>query len=465
MRQDVPSFSSNAAVTAAEEDAKKTAPAAAARLDGRIVVLVHPAWHSCGSHQVFVSQAEAYRALGATLYSLAVADFPGWAPGSQAHRAYLAATTDLVADRRYFAGMPRHKIATPHFIAAVYRWLHGNAAAMLCETVANAELPSGLVGLPHVDLIHCNHFFCMPAALALKAHQKCPVLLDTHDVQARQFSLRNEAAWRLPPKATFEDMLALEIAEMKEADLLIHLNDEEAQTMQQLLPQKRHALVYPTIKPVPGGAGGSDFIIVASANYPNYLSVAWFLTEVLPLVPDVPVRIIGNIDQEFANRAPALLEQYAGSFAGRIDDLNAAYTNAAAILLPTTTGHGISIKTIEALSSGVPLIATREAFRGMAIDPAGLANIDLVTDAAGFAAALRQLKIKSAAKLTAGSEVVSEITPQTPSSTSLGSDTRRLYEKLFAFEAYVEAIAACVLPLLSSRASLQDPDGPPETTT
>jgi polysaccharide biosynthesis protein PslH len=446
MQQDGPAFPSNAAVKTAQEDAHKTAAAVPPRrLDGRIVVLVHPAWHSCGSHQVFVSQAEAYRALGATLYSLAVADFPGWMPGSQAHRAYVAATADLVADRRYFAGMPRHKIATPHFIAAAYRWLHGNAAAMLCETVANAELPSDLLGLPHIDLIHCNHFFCMPAALALKARHMCPVLLDTHDVQARQFSLRNEAAWRVPPKASFEDMLALEIAEMKEADLLIHLNDEEAQTMRQLLPQKRHALVYPTIKPVPGGAGGSDFIIVASANYPNYLSVVWFLTEVLPLVPDVPVRIIGNIDQEFANRAPALLEQYAGSFAGRIDDLDAAYANAAAILLPTTTGHGISIKTIEALSSGVPLIATREAFRGMAIDPAELANVDLVSDAAGFAAALRHSKVKSAAK----PKSMPEATPLAPPGARLGSDTRRLYEKLFAFEAYLDAIAACVLPLLS----------------
>ena len=34
-------------------------------LAGRVVAIVHPAWHSCGSHQVFVSQARAYRSLGA----------------------------------------------------------------------------------------------------------------------------------------------------------------------------------------------------------------------------------------------------------------------------------------------------------------------------------------------------------------------------------------------------------------
>jgi glycosyltransferase involved in cell wall biosynthesis len=415
-----------------EARSRPPAGASARPLAGKLVVLVHPAWHSCGSHQVFVSQAQAYRASGATLHSLAIADFPGWIAGSKPHRDYLAATTDLKADQRHYAGMPWHRMATPHFIGAAEKWLHGNAAAMLVETARRANLPAELLELPHIDLIHCNHFFCMPAALALKADRACPIVLDSHDMQARQFSLRNEGAWRLPPKATYEDMLALELANMREADLLIHLNDEEAQTLRQLLPDKQHALVYPTISPVPAGPGGPEIIIVASANYPNYLGVAWFLTEVLPLAPDVPVRIIGNIDLEFRARAPLLLDKHAELFSGRIDELDAVYANTAAVLLPTTTGHGISIKTIEALSSGAPLIATREAFRGMAIDPAALANVTLVSDAPGFAAALRRLAE----------------TPKLPPQDRKASDTRRLYERLFAFEAYVDAIAECLAPLL-----------------
>ncbi|MGO9007991.1 MAG: glycosyltransferase [Beijerinckiaceae bacterium] len=415
-------------------DAASRPPAAigAKPLAGRLVVLVHPAWHSCGSHQVFVSQAQAYRALGATVHSLAIADFPGWIAGSKAHRAYLVATADLKADRRHYAGMPLRRMATPQFIGAVEKWLHGNDAAMLSETVRSAELPGELFGLRRIDLIHCNHYFCMPAALALKADRSCPIVLDTHDVQARQISLRNDGRWRLPPKATFEDVLALEVANIREADLLIHLNDEEAQTLQQLLPNNRHVLVYPAIKPVPAGPGGPDIIIVASANYPNYLGVAWFLCEVRPLVAEVQIHIIGNIDQMFRARAPGLWKKHGGLFTGRIDDLDQAYANAAAVLLPTTTGHGISIKTIEALSSGAPLIATREAFRGMAIDPTTLANVTLASDAAGFAAALRRL---------------AETTDVPPRDRKV-SDTRRLYDRLFAFEAYMDAIAKCLAPLL-----------------
>lgn len=403
-------------------------------LAGKLVLLVHPAWHSCGSHQVFVMQAHAYRALGALVHSLAISDFPGWTAGSKAHEAYLAATPDLIADQRHYAGMPRRRMATPRFLAAVKQWLHGNAAAMLCATTRGAELPADLFTLPRIDLIHCNHFFCMPAALAFKGAHGPPIILDTHDMQARQFSLRNESQFRLPPKASFEDMLALEIAEMREADLLIHLNDEEERSWRELLPDKAHALVYPAIQSMPTGPGGSDIIIVASANYPNYLSIAWFLNEIRPMVPDVPLRIIGNIDQIVRAQAPALFAQHAGVFCGRMDDLESAYAEAAIILLPTTSGHGISIKTIEALSSGAPLIATREAFRGIAVDPTTLGNVTLAENAADFAAALRA--IAKAPK---------------PALDRPMSDTRRLYERLFAFDAYVNALAARIDPLLPSQ--------------
>ncbi|MGO9134053.1 MAG: glycosyltransferase [Methylovirgula sp.] len=404
---------------------------------GKRVALVHPAWHSCGSHQVFTSQAQAYRALGARVISLAVADFPGWTESSKAHRDYLAATEDLIADQRFYAGMPAPRMASPAFLQALWQWLHGNAAAMLCAVARAAEVPAALLALPDIDLIHCNHFFCMPAALALKSKRDCPLILDTHDVQARQFALRNEGRRLLPPKARYEEMLALEIAQMGPADLLIHLNDEEARYWRELLPAQRHALVYPAVTSVPTGPDGSDIIIVASANHPNYLSIKWFLETVRPRARDVPLRIIGNIDELVRANAPALFAQHVALFCGRVDDLDAAYAAAGLVLLPTTSGHGLSIKTVEALSCGAPLIATAEAFRGIAIDPRSLANVTLAGDAEGFAAALRR---------QAKGRMSTEAERQ-------ASDTRRLYERLFSFDAYQQTLAATVRPLLSLQAA------------
>ncbi len=161
---------------------------------------------------------------------------------------------------------------------------------------------------------------------------------------------------------------------MRGADVLAHLNDEEAAAFKTLLPEKRHELVYPAVPPIAPGAGGDDLIIVASANYANYLGLAWFLQEVLPLAPD-EVAAPDQNHRQYRRRRPrpragALQGAMRELFLGHVKDLGAAYANAAAVLLPTTEGHGVSIKTIEAMSSGAPLIATPHAFRGMRLDPA-----------------------------------------------------------------------------------------------
>ncbi len=410
----------------------------AAPLHGKTVVLVHPAWHSCGSHKVFVTQAQAYRALGARLLALAIADFPGHVRGSQAHSAYLDGSQDLQADRRYFAGMPRGAVFTPTFLRSFKDWLHGDYATILVETVKLAALPIELMELPEIDLIHCNHFFCMGAALKLRGDRACPILLDTHDLQARQYVLRQPGFWTFPPAATYEAMLALELANMDAADVLVHLNAEEAASFDRLLPHKRHVLVYPAVEPVSVGCGGPDIVIVASANYPNFLGIFWFLREVVPLIPDVPIRIVGNIDAEFRRRAPGVFRAHAAMFEGRVRDLHRIYADAAAVLLPITDGSGISIKTIEALSSGAPLVATPSAFRGMGADPAQLANVSFACDAPSFAAAIRRIKR----------------VPTTPEE-RMNSDTYRLYERMFSPRAYRHALAELVTPLVECKQPVQ----------
>ena len=96
-------------------------------------------------------------------------------------------------------------------------------------------------------------------------------------------------------------------------------------------------------------------MIVASDNYANFVSMRWFLNEVLPLAGDVPVSIYGNIDAGVKNRERALYEAHRALFKGRVADLGAVYADAACILLPTVEGHGLSIKAVEALSSGAPI--------------------------------------------------------------------------------------------------------------
>ena len=368
-------------------------------LAGKTVAVVHAAWHSCGSYQVNVSQINAYKALGARAISVALMDVPSPPPPGGRWADYIAATKDLAADGRYYASPPRGGLWTSRLLKDGW-WplIHGDQARWLIELAKLAPLPAGLE-TERIDLIHANHYFTLPLARRLRGAAKAPIICETQDIQARQYVLRNQGGFFVPPYTSYEDMLAVELDWTGQADLCVHLNEEEHREFGRLLPQARHALVYPAVAPVPLSEKGRGIVIVASDNYANFVSLRWFLNEVLPLAGDVAVSIYGNIDAGVKNRDRALYEAHRALFKGRVADLGAVYADAACILLPTVEGHGLSIKAVEALSSGAPLIATTAAFRGMGVDPGGLANVTLREDAPGFAAALRE----TSAKLRAGS--------------------------------------------------------------
>lgn len=403
----------------------ETPPPDPAPLAGKTVAVVHAAWHSCGSYQVNVSQIAAYRALGARVLSIAMMDALGpTAPGGARWRDYLAATDGIGADRRFFSGAPIAALASPRFLIDGYwRLIHGDQASWLIELAKRAPMPTG-VESERIDLVHANHYFTLPFVETLTRGRRVPVLLETQDIQARQYVLRNQGGFFIPPRASYDDMLKVELNWMRRADLCVHLNEEEHVAFQRLLPHARHALIYPAVAEVPL-ACGKDVIIVASDNYANFVSLCWFLREVLPLAGDARVAIYGNIDGGVKRRDAALYEAHRELFKGRVADIGAVYANAGCVLLPTVEGHGLSIKAVEALSCGAPLVATSLAFRGMQVDPSGLANVTLAEDAQSFAAAWRA----APARIDTGAE------PAT-------SDTRRLYEQSFSPQAYARMLGA-----------------------
>ncbi|MBI1868281.1 MAG: glycosyltransferase [Methylocystis sp.] len=379
----------------------------------------------------------AYKALGARAISIAMMDAPGLPPLHGGRwRSYAEATASLPADRRFFTGPSFAHILTPSFLSdAWWRLIHGNQAAFLVELAARARLPEGLE-TETIDLVHANHYFTLPFVAKLIEKRAAPVILETQDIQARQYMLRNQGGFFLPPHATYDDMLAIELAWMQKADLSAHLNEEERQTFSQLLPNARHALVYPAVAPVPAGPGGNKIVLVASDNYGNYMSVRWFLEEVMPQARGVPVEIFGNIDGGVKRRDKNVFEGNRRYFKGRVEDIGAVYADAACVLLPTIEGHGLSIKAVEALSSGAPLIATPQAFRGMKIDPRQLANVTLAEDAASFAAALREVHRLGFSSSEGASRAA--------------SDTRRFYDDTFSFAAYTRALHDVAAPLVGA---------------
>lgn len=401
-----------------------------ATLLGKTIAVVHPAWHSCGTHQVVASQCDAYRSLGAKVISIALMDDVTPSIGRGARwREYRSKSRDLGADRRYETSARISDLFKTTLLKDGW-WplIHGDQATWLVELAKRAPLPAGL-DPDAIDLIHANHFFTVPLVEKMRGKRRIPVLLDTHDIQARQYELRNQAGFFIPPYANFDDMLAIELDWMRRADVCIHLNAEEYTTFRRLLAFARHELVYPCVASASAGANGRQLVLVASNNIANYLSIRWFLTEVAPLAPEIPLSIFGDIDEGVRSRDRFLYEKHRNLFKGRVANIQAAYADAAIVLLPTKEGHGLSIKTVEALSTGLPLVATTRAFRGMGVDATRLRNVTVADSPAEFSAAM-------VTAYEAGGRRASRI-----------CDTRALYEKRFASRGYAARLGeiACTL--------------------
>jgi polysaccharide biosynthesis protein PslH len=403
-----------------------------APLEGKTVALLHPAWHSCGTYRVVLGQIAAYRALGATVVPVAVSSDPGYSPNHRwMWRDFIQATPELDDGARYYGGAPFHAVLAPDFLRHVlWPYIHGDQAVVRIGMSARAILSPG-VEERRYDLVHCNHFFLMPVARRL-AKGAAPILLDSHDLQARQFALMNERMPWLHPRVSYDAMLAQELEEMRGADLLIHLNAREHDEFRAMLPEKRHALLYPAVPEAPTGPGGGDIILVASNNSANVDSVIWFLREVMPRAPGIDVAIVGNVDAGVKARAPAAFEAYRRFFRGRVPDPAAVYANARLALLPTIDGHGLSIKTVEAMASGLPIVATPLALRGMGAAAFALAGVELAESAEDFAAAL----------------VAAAMRPTLGAAARRASAARAFYDAHFSQAAYERNLLALAAPLI-----------------
>jgi glycosyltransferase involved in cell wall biosynthesis len=189
-------------------------------------------------------------------------------------------------------------------------------------------------------------------------------LIDTHDVFSDRYRLYRKHG---QANEFFSTEKAEEGRALDRADAVVAIQEYDASHFRALT--SRPVAVVGHLAPVfdaPPAAemtGTPAMLFVGSAMGINVHGVTWFIDQVLPAVrrrvPDAELWLVGGIGSRLGVAAPGVLRL------GFVDALGDLYRRAAVVINPQQFGTGLSIKSIDALLHGRPLVTTASGARGL----------------------------------------------------------------------------------------------------
>lgn len=243
-----------------------------------------------------------------------------------------------------------------------------------------------IVGSLNPDVIVVEHVQMAWAQRSVR--WRVPTVLNAHNVEHEMYrelaALRHGSltAWALHREARL--MERWERASAARATEIWTLTDEDARWFQAASPkaQVRQFDVPASAAAAPAGAEFDIGILGTWTWQPNRAGLEWFLDHVVPLLPeDVDIRVAGRGGEWIARRAPRV------QWAGLVPSASAFLHAARVIAVPSVTGGGVQVKTLDAIASGRPVVATSVALRGIRDTPGQVIQSD---DPAQFASILRR---------------------------------------------------------------------------
>jgi GT2 family glycosyltransferase/glycosyltransferase involved in cell wall biosynthesis len=239
------------------------------------------------------------------------------------------------------------------------------------------------------------HNFCRLNAIVREHQPQAPLVYDCEALfgrrLARQAQLSTTESDRLTLEAHAEAMRDLEERIAREADMLVTVSREEADTLTRVQGHCPIDVILPAEPDVRvtsrSVAERRDIGYVAGwlagPTSPNADGLRWFVKEILPRIkvscPWVRLRVTGG-------RVPADVRSLADPnvvFEGEVSDLDAFYDGLRVAVAPLRFGAGVKVKTVQAIQHGVPIVATAIGAEG--IDAAELPAIDVADDPETFA--------------------------------------------------------------------------------
>lgn len=320
-----------------------------------------------------------------------------------------------------------------------------NVTAFCAETLARecCDLLEGQVA----SLAIANYLWTVP--MLRQAGYRGHLVCETHDIQSLQRA-------RYLSKGIDDADLQAELGALEAAGALIAISQDEAEFFRARL--RRPAVHYAVcgFEPRPMApetaadtsdidaicrrsgperaddlhadkrTGPIDLLFVGSHNGHNLNGLLWLTDQVLPLInQDVRLVIAGSIVKliDSEGHLKRLSADPGIRILGRVDDLEPLYRAACLVTVPLLSGEGTSIKTVEAMSFGKPVVATPKGLRGL-----GDIDYSCHADAAAFAAACELLLGNNEERA------------------ALGEESFRIASERFSLSAYFSKIDVAMKP-------------------
>jgi len=222
---------------------------------------------------------------------------------------------------------------------------------------------------PQAVLVDTTEALPVLDALTVEERDRLSVGVLTHNLNHRRTTLYRQYAEPLD----FEPMTeSEEIALLRRADIIVAIQEREAQAFRGMVPDKTVVTVpIPLVAtPLPASLESTRHcVFIGGYSGHNLDGMRWLLGQVWPRVqaaqPDAVLDVVGTVGQALAAPPPGV------RVLGPVPDLRAAYSQAQLALVPLRMGTGLKIKLVEAMAYGRAVVTTSCGAEGFAQVEAG----------------------------------------------------------------------------------------------
>ena len=349
-------------------------------------IIVAPPWPNTGSSNIFAAQAAAHKKFGHESLLVLGPLYVSPRNWEEIHELQTEMNYNGISNVVY--GMT-YDTKRPYLSKSFLDWIlagRDDSLAIDARYAARSGWRAGILEFidnHQVDVIHVNHAFEMLLAtrireLVFRRTGRIPRLIcDTHDVQSKAYAKRGSKNPFSGRQEKYAQLLESELSLCRSADVLVHCSNYDKEFFEQKLPLISHRLVVPCLDPRQEESlsrirghhyeNQFDFLYIGNNNFANFIAMKWLLTEVLPILNGPPPRfaVVGRIKEFMRHMDRPLYERHKHYFVGSVPDIGIYYSASTAVLAPSLVGTGCSIKLIEALCAGKPVIATADSLRGL----------------------------------------------------------------------------------------------------